>query len=108
VVLVRGAAPVAWPPPLAPTLALFYLAIFGSVIVFGAYFWLLRRLSLMAMSSLVFIIPLISLAVDGLFETQVRLGARAYLGIAITLSGLAVNLLLERRRVRALRSAGTS
>jgi drug/metabolite transporter (DMT)-like permease len=103
-VLVRGPAPVAWPPPLGPTLALLYLAIFGSVIAFGTYFWLLRRLSLMAMSTLVFVLPLISLAVDAMFENQVRLTGRAYLGVAITLSGLAVNLLLERAR----RSAGTS
>ncbi len=101
VVLVRGPAPMIWPPPLVPTLALLYLAVFGSVIAFGTYFWLLRRLSLMAMSTLVFVLPLVSLGVDALFERQVRLGARAYLGIAITLAGLGVSLLLERRAARA-------
>lgn len=100
VVLVRGPAPVIWPPPLAPTLALLYLALFGSVVAFGTYFWLLRRLSLMAMSTLVFVLPLVSLAVDALFEHEVRLGARAYLGIAITLAGLGVSLLLERGAAR--------
>lgn len=100
VVLVRGPAPVVWPPPLAPTLALLYLAVFGSVIAFGTYFWLLRRLSLMATSTLVFVIPLVSLSVDAVYEHQVRLGPRAYLGIAITLAGLGVSLMLERRRPR--------
>jgi drug/metabolite transporter (DMT)-like permease len=110
VALARGPAPVVWPPPAAPTVALLYLAVFGSVVAFGTYFWLLRRLSLMAISTLVFILPLVSLAVDALWEREVRLGGRAYLGVAITLSGLAVNLLTEevRRRGQAPRSAGTT
>jgi drug/metabolite transporter (DMT)-like permease len=108
VVLVRGPAPFVWPPSIGPTLALLYLAVFGSIIAFGSYFWLLRRLSLMAMSTLVFLLPLISLAVDAMFERELRVGARAYLGVAIVMAGLAVNLLLERRRVLALRSAGTT
>jgi drug/metabolite transporter (DMT)-like permease len=100
VVLARGPQPIAWPPPRAPTLALLYLAVFGSVITFGTYFWLLQRISLMAISTLVFVLPLISLGVDALWEREVRLGARAYLGVAITLAGLAVNLLIERRTTR--------
>jgi drug/metabolite transporter (DMT)-like permease len=111
VVLVRGPAPLAV-PALKPTLAVLYLAIFGSVIAFATYFWLLARLSLVAMSTLVFVFPLVSLAADAVWEHQVRLGARAYVGIAITLAGLAVNLLIERARLRRLpapapRSAGS-
>jgi drug/metabolite transporter (DMT)-like permease len=108
VALARGPAPIAWPPPARPTLALVYLAVFGSVIAFGTYFWLLRHLSLMAISTLVFILPLVSLAVDALWEREVRLGGRAYLGVGIVLAGLAVNLLTEelRRRAQAPRSAG--
>ena len=85
--------PVPWPPPLEPTLALLYLAIFGSVIAFATYFWLLSQVSLMTMSTLSFVLPIIALVVDALFETEVRLNARAYLGISVTLSGLAVSLL---------------
>lgn len=103
VVLVRGPAPVTWPPPAAPTLALLYLAVFGSVIAFGTYFWLLRRLSLMAVSTLVFVLPLISLAVDALWEREVRLGARAYAGVAVTLAGLAVSLIIDSRRTGSRR-----
>jgi len=97
VVLVRGPAPIAT-PALAPTLALLYLATFGSVIAFATYFWLLRRVSLNAISSLVFVFPLVSLVVDALWEHEIRLGARAYLGVAVTLAGLVVNLAMERRR----------
>jgi drug/metabolite transporter (DMT)-like permease len=96
VVLVRGPAPVVWPPPVAPTLALFYLAVFGSVVAFGSYFYLLRRVSLMTTSSLVFVMPIISLIVDALWESE-RLAPRTYLGIAVTLAGLAVGVLLKRR-----------
>jgi drug/metabolite transporter (DMT)-like permease len=101
VVVIRGPAPVAWPPPLVPTIALVYLAVFGSIIAFGSYFWLLRRISLMAASTLVFVIPLVSLAVDAVFEREVRLGGQAYLGAAIVLAGLIVNLALERRATHA-------
>lgn len=106
VVLALGAAPATWPPPLGPTLALLYLAVVGSVIAFGTYFWLLQRISLMAISTLVFVIPLVSLAVDAAWEREIRLGARTYVGAAIILAGLALSLLLERRGP-ARRSAGS-
>lgn len=96
IVLVRGPAPAVWPPAVAPTVALLYLAVFGSVIAFGSYFYLLRRVSLMTTSTLVFVMPIISLIVDAIWE-QERLGARTYLGIGIVLAGLAVGLLLRRR-----------
>jgi len=85
-----------WPPPVAPTLALVYLAVFGSVIAFATYFWLLSQVSLMTMGTLSFVIPIIALVVDALFEAQVRLGVRGYLGIGVTLSGLVVSLAWKR------------
>lgn len=86
---------VPWPPPVQPTLALLYLAIVGSVIVFLVYFWLLGRTSLQVTSTLVFTYPLVAIVTDALFERELPLTGRAYLGAAITLSGLAVSL---RRR----------
>jgi drug/metabolite transporter (DMT)-like permease len=91
VALVDGVAP-PWPPPFVPTIALGYLAIFGSVVAFLCYFWLLDRTSLVTTSTLVFLYPLVALAIDALFEREVTLGARAYAGVAITLGGLAVSL----------------
>jgi drug/metabolite transporter (DMT)-like permease len=84
-----------WPPPLEPTLALLYLAVVGSVIAFLFYFWLLDRTSLIVTSTLVFVFPLVALLTDALFEREIALGPRAYMGAAITLGGLAVTL---RRR----------
>lgn len=87
--------PFPWPPPVAPTIAVLYLAVIGSALAFVLYFWLLERTSLLVTSTLVFLFPLVALVTDALFEHAIPLGPRAYLGAAITLSGLAVSL---RRR----------
>jgi drug/metabolite transporter (DMT)-like permease len=91
IALIAGAG-LPWPPPPGPTLALAYLAIVGSVVAFLVYFWLLGRTSLLITSTLVFVYPLVALVVDRLFEHELVLGPRAYLGAAITLGGLAVSL----------------
>jgi drug/metabolite transporter (DMT)-like permease len=81
-----------WPPPVGPTLALLYLATIGSVVTFLVYFWLLGKTSLLVTSTLVFVYPLVAITTDALFERELPLTARAYLGAAITLGGLAVSL----------------
>lgn len=95
VIAVAAGDSIPWPPPVKPTLALLYLALIGSVVAFLAYFWLLERTSLIVTSTLVFVYPLVALAIDALFEHEIALGPRAYLGAAITLAGLGVTL---RRR----------
>jgi probable blue pigment (indigoidine) exporter len=90
-----------WPPPVVPTAALVYLAIGGSVVVFMAYFYLLDRVSLMTVSTLVVIEPIIALAVDAAFEHGVTLVARSYAGIAIAGVGVAVSILGTPSRKRA-------
>lgn len=86
-----------WPPPAGPTLALLYLALVGSVLVFVGYFWLLERVSLMALSTLVLIEPILALAVDAMWERGVVLDARSYAGIAITIAGVGVSLVRRQR-----------
>ncbi len=90
--LMRGPVELPWPPPAAPTVALLYLAILGSVVTFACYFYMLKRVSLMAASTLVLIQPVLALLVDALFEKEVRLVGRSYLGVAITFSGVALAL----------------
>lgn len=92
IVAVIAHEPMPWPPPLVPTLALLYLAVVGSVVAFLVYFWLLRRTGLLVTSTLVFVYPLVALVTDALFERDLPLGARSYIGVAITLGGLAVSL----------------
>lgn len=86
-----GGPPLHWPPPLAPTVALLYLAVIGSVVAFLAYFWLLQRTSLLVTSTLVFVYPLVAIVTDALFESE-TLTVRGYVGAAITLGGLGVSL----------------
>lgn len=78
--------------PVAPTVALLYLAIIGSAVAFLVYFWMLEQTSLLVTSTLVFVFPLVALITDALFERAIPLGPRAYVGAAITLAGLAVSL----------------
>jgi drug/metabolite transporter (DMT)-like permease len=87
-----------WPPPLEPTLAVVYLGLFGSVLAFASYFYLIKRISLMASTTLVFIQPLIAVVVDALWERDVILAPASYAGMAITLVGVAVTLILRVRR----------
>ena len=91
VALVDGGG-IPWPPPVVPSLAIAYLAIIGSVVAFLVYFWLLGKTSLLVASTLVFVFPLVALATDALYEHEIALGVRAYVGVAVTLAGLAVSL----------------
>ena len=77
------------PPPAIGTLALVYLAVAGTVIGFAAYFWLLARVSLLAANVVSFVVPVIALAVDAVFES-VGLGPRAYIGVAVILGPVLV------------------
>jgi len=97
--LVAG-RPMPWPPPLGPSVAVLYLAIVGSVIAFGSFFYLLHHTRLMVASTVVLVQPVIALFVDTMWEAQ-RLGASAYLGAAVTLLGVAVNIFYTARQAKA-------
>jgi drug/metabolite transporter (DMT)-like permease len=94
--LVEG-APLPDPLPLVPTLALVYLALVASIVAFGAYIYLLSRARLMTAMTLVFVLPVIALAVDAVWEQEVRLTGRSYAGVAVTLSGVVFSALQKAR-----------
>jgi drug/metabolite transporter (DMT)-like permease len=100
--LIYERQPPPWPPPVRPTLALLYLAVVGSVIVFAVYLYLLKRMTLIATSTLVFIEPVLALLIDAVWEREIRVTAATYLGAAITLVGVAVSLLIRPRAARAV------
>jgi drug/metabolite transporter (DMT)-like permease len=104
-VLVHGWQPVPWPPPLEPTLALVHLALFGSVVAFATFFWLLQRIKLMTSVTLVFVIPVVALAVDALWEKRVTMTGRTWLGVAVTFAGVAVSVALRPRQAPVSSSA---
>jgi drug/metabolite transporter (DMT)-like permease len=87
-----------WPPPRGPTVALVYLAIVGSVVVFAAYFYLLKRVKLMTISTLVLVEPIIALVVDAVGEHDVVLVPRTYIGMAVTIAGVALSVLTDRAK----------
>ena len=66
------------------------------MVAFATWLWLLRKLPLMVTATLVFVLPVVALLVDALWEREIRLDGRAYLGIAVVLVGLAVSLLGKR------------
>jgi drug/metabolite transporter (DMT)-like permease len=70
------------------------------VVTFVCYFYLLKRVTLMTASTLVLIQPVLALLVDALWEDEVRLVGRSYLGVAITFSGVAVALGWKWRSAR--------
>lgn len=98
----RGLEPIPWPPPVRPTMALVYLGVFGSVVVYASYIYLLRHTSLMTTMTLVFIQPTIALFVDAIWEDEIRLVVRTYVGCAITLSGVFISVRLWPHLTRAL------
>lgn len=92
-------------PPLAPTLALLHLALMGSVVAYGSYFWLLRHTDLKVVSTLVFVFPVVAIVIDLLVEKAPLQGARAYGGLALTLVGLALALFWKKGTARGTEAA---
>lgn len=96
--LTRGWQPLPRPLPAKPTLALLYLSVFGSVIAFSCYLYLLKQVSAMTVSSLVIVEPLIAINVDHMWEHGIKLAPLTYAGAIITLTGLLISLLLKPTR----------
>jgi drug/metabolite transporter (DMT)-like permease len=94
-----------WPPPAAPSIALVYLALFGSVVTFGAYFYLVGHVRLATLTTLVFLEPVFALIVDALFEHRVRLEPLTYVGSGITVGGVLVMVFLGRPGLREPKTA---
>ena len=82
---------------LTPTIALLYLTIFGTLIAFASFFYLLKRVRLSTAMTLAFVTPIIALIVDAFFEKNSVLSAESYAGIAIVLAGVAISVFLKER-----------
>lgn len=97
ITVVAGQSTLPAPLPTTPTLAILYLALMGSVIVFVFYFTLLKRVSAFTATTMVFIEPIIALAIDHIWERE-PLAASTYAGIVMTLLGVALTLWLTERK----------
>jgi drug/metabolite transporter (DMT)-like permease len=99
--LTRGWQPLPWPLPVRPALAILYLSAVGSVVAFVCYLYLVKHVSVMTVSTLVIVEPVIALVVDRIWEHGVRFTRLTYAGAAITLAGLLISLLLKPTHVQS-------
>lgn len=86
-----------WPPPVAPTYALVYLAIAGSALTFPAFFYVLRHSSLMFASTLAFVHPVIALLTDCALEHEFMLTMSGYSGMSVVLVGVILSMVSNGR-----------
>ena len=84
---------IAWTP--SNLLALVYLSVFGSVMAFSAYYYLIRRLDATVVSLTTLIIPILALALGRAFLHE-TVTVTAVLGIVTILAGVAVAILPGR------------
>ncbi|MGE5437800.1 MAG: DMT family transporter [Syntrophothermus sp.] len=68
-------------------LSILFLALFGSVISFSSYYWLLKRINIVVLSIVAFITPIIALIVGWIFNNEILLFNHV-LGSAFVLLGL--------------------
>jgi drug/metabolite transporter (DMT)-like permease len=85
--------PIAWSWPGVASIA--YLTVFGSLITFSGYFWLLRRMEVSRVNLIAYLTPLVALGVGVLIGRE-PLPARVLLGALVVLAGVA----LANRRPR--------
>jgi drug/metabolite transporter (DMT)-like permease len=81
-------------PTLAYVLSLFYLSILGSIIAFGAYLTLLKRVGAARAGYIGVMVPIVALVVSAAFE-GFRWHPLTWIGIAVSVAG---NVIVLRRK----------
>lgn len=71
-------------------LAILFLAFFGSVVSFSAYYWLLKRISIVLLSLVTFITPIIALLIGWVFGNEI-LTTNHLIGSGVILGGLLIS-----------------
>jgi drug/metabolite transporter (DMT)-like permease len=69
--------------------SIFYLALFGSLITFTCYYWLLKRVNIIIVSLITFITPVIALFLGWLFYRE-ELSIHQSVGCVLVLTGLLI------------------
>lgn len=67
--------------------SILYLALFGSVVTFTSYYWLLQRVSIVILSLIAFITPVIAVFIGWILYSE-ELNANDITGSAVVLAGL--------------------
>ncbi|HEX5631317.1 MAG TPA: EamA family transporter, partial [Acidimicrobiia bacterium] len=95
--LVRGES-ITSSPGLKATLALFYLVIFGSILAYTAYAFLLANTRPAVATSYAYVNPVVAVLLGVTLGSE-TIGAWAYAGLPVILAGVALVGLAQRRRV---------
>ncbi len=72
---------------LSALFSILYLAVFGSVVTFTTYYWLLKRINVVMLSLMAFITPIVALILGWILLNE-ELSMRHFLGSAFVLIGL--------------------
>jgi len=75
----------------ASLVALVYLAVVGSALAFTVYYWLLRRITVVASSMVTYTAPVVAVAIGAVFLDE-RLGPHSLLGAALVLAGVVLTV----------------
>ena len=78
--------------------SIFYLGIFGSVVAFVSYFWLLKRVEAVFLSLTSFITPIIAVVL-GIVILGEKFSNQVFIGAAVVLIGIAVANFADFRKI---------
>lgn len=79
--------------PLQTWYGLAYLSVMSSFLAFGLYLYMLKHMSLMAVSTLPFVLPVLALVVDLFLEKNFSLSFESWAGIAVVLVGVVFSVI---------------
>lgn len=82
-------------PAPVPVAALVYLAIFGTAVTFGLYYWLIHHLSATNLSLITYLTPVVAVTVGGMFFDE-PLTLRMIVGAALVMGGVGLVILPRR------------
>jgi drug/metabolite transporter (DMT)-like permease len=93
--------------PLKAWLGLAYMALFGSVIAFTAYIWLLHHAPISLVATYAYVNPVIALVLGAVFASEV-ITNQIMLAAATVVLGVVLVVSVERPRSNQLRSDGAA
>lgn len=81
--------------------SILFLAVFGSVITFTGYYWLLKRMNVVILSFIAFITPIVALIVGWIFYDEV-LQTHHFIGSLLVLGGLLISNLSSLKNLKQM------
>lgn len=75
-------------------LSILYLALFGSVITFTSYYWLMKKINIVLLSLISFITPVIAIFIGWIFYSE-SLQPQHIAGAVLVLAGIAFESLFK-------------